>query len=170
MSTAVLNRKLCALLLSCALALVGCSAPPPSTDASSAQIWAGRLGLLVHDPLAAEKSVSVSFHLQGSAQQGLLQIFTPFGSQIAELQWQPGMATLHEGPRTTESTSLDALLERSLGTDLPIHALFGWLQGQYASAQGWSVNLQNYAAGKITAERLHPAPAVTLRIVLQQPE
>ncbi|HEY4664115.1 MAG TPA: lipoprotein insertase outer membrane protein LolB [Comamonas sp.] len=128
------------------------------------------MGLQVHDPLAQEQSFSASFQLQGSPEQGSLDIFNPLGSQIAKLQWQPGTAWLQQGDRLTQSESLQELLRQSLGTALPVQALFSWLRGQEAVAQGWQVDLSRHAQGRITAQRTSPLPQATLRLVLQQPE
>lgn len=154
-----------------ALALSGCSAPPALQSLQGqGQAWSGRMGLQVHDPLAQEQSFSASFHLQGSPEQGSLDIFNPLGSQIAKLQWQPGSALLQQGNQLTPSDSLQELLRLSLGTALPVQALFSWLKGQAASAEGWQVDLSRHSEGRITAQRLSPPPQATLRVVLQQPE
>lgn len=128
------------------------------------------MGLQVHDPMAPEQSFSASFRLQGSPAQGSLDVFNPFGSQIAQLQWQPGVAWLRQGERTIQSDSLEDLLRQSLGTALPIEALFSWLQGHPASAPGWTADLSRHAQGRITAQRITPPPQATLRVVLQAPE
>lgn len=128
------------------------------------------MGLQINDPLAQEQSFSASFQLQGSSEQGSLDVFNPLGSQIAKLQWQRGTAWLQQGDRLTQSDSLQELLRQSLGTVLPVQALFSWLQGQEASAPGWQVDLSRHAQGRITAQRFQPLPQATLRVVLQQPE
>lgn len=125
------------------------------------------MGLQVHDPMAQEQSFSASFQLQGSPERGSLDVFNPLGSQIAKLQWQPGSAYLQQGERVTTSESLDALLQQSLGTALPVAALFSWLQGQNAAAPGWQVDLSRHSEGRITAQRTSPTPPATLRVVLQ---
>lgn len=126
------------------------------------------MGLQVHDASTQEQSFSASFHLQGSPEYGSLDVFNPFGSQIAKLQWQPDGATLQQGEHLTYSDSLQDLLRQSLGTALPVQALFSWLQGRDASAPGWRVDLSRHAEGRITAQRFTPLPQATLRVVLQQ--
>ena len=125
------------------------------------------MGLQVQDPQTQEQSFSASFVLQGTAEHGSLDVFNPFGSQIAKLHWQPTAAYLQQGEHTTASDSLDALLIESLGAALPVAALFSWLQGQAISVAGWEVDLSRHAQGRITAHRSHPLPATTLRVVLQ---
>lgn len=160
-----------AVAVSAAL-LTACSTPPPlhpSTDPQNLA-WSGRLGLQIHDPLSTEKTFSAAFHLQGTPEAGQLDIFNPLGSQVAQLQWQPGSALLIQGTQRTNSESLAALLRQSLGTELPIQALFSWLQGDPIQVTGWQVDLSRHAQGRITAQRISPPPQATLRVVLQQPE
>lgn len=167
--------------------LVGCAAPQagvsivpivptvPTVPAASATaeqtgLWQGRLGLQVFEADGSvTQSFSASFVLQGSAQQGLLEVFNPLGNQVARLQWQPQGAWLEQGQQRLESAHLADLVQRSLGADVPIHALFAWLQGQQAHAPGWQVDVSRHAQGRIQAQRLQPLPRVQLRLVLQVP-
>lgn len=165
-------RWCAAVLIGSAALLAGCTTPSrygPAV-AENSPLWAGRLGLQVHDTDAQEQSFSASFQLLGTPSAGQLDVFNPLGSQIAQLQWQPGSASLQQGSQLTHSDSLDALVQRSLGTALPIQALFAWLQGQDATVPGWSVDLSRHASGRVTAQRSMPLPQATLRIVLQQSE
>lgn len=147
--------------------LAGCHTPPPQSMVPSAQgLWSGRLGLQVDDPLAQAQSFSASFQLQGSAKQGSLDIFSPLGAQLAKLEWQAGAAQLRQGHQVTHSNSLQELLQLSLGTALPVEALFSWLEGQPADAPGWSVDLSRHANGRITAQRSDPLPQTLLRVIL----
>lgn len=156
----------------CAALLSACTTPPPlqAIPALEGHSWSGRLGLQVQDPSAQEQSFSASFHLQGAPEKGSLDVFNPLGSQIALLQWQPGSAWLQQGSHTTQSDSLQTLLQQSLGFALPLQALFSWLQGHNIPAEGWEADLSRYQDGRITARRIHPTPQATLRVVLQQPE
>ncbi|MBF6631740.1 MAG: outer membrane lipoprotein LolB [Comamonas sp.] len=160
-----------ATIIALGFILLGCSTPPPSklplTDIE--HLWSGRLGLQVHDPMAQEQSFSASFQLKGSTDQGSLDVFTPLGSQLAKLEWHIGAAQLQQGNRITRSESLQELLQLSLGTALPIQAMFEWLEGRPADASGWVANLSRYSDGRIAAQRTHPLPQATLRIVLDQP-
>lgn len=154
------------------LGLAGCSTAPAfrATPGFEDSAWSGRMGLQVHDPMAQEQSFSASFQLQGSAEQGSLDVFNPLGSQIAKLQWQRGSAWLQQGNQATHSDSLEDLLRQSLGTAIPVQALFSWLQGQPAPAEGWSVDLTRHTEGRITAQRNSPPPQATLRVVLERPQ
>ncbi len=148
--------------------LAGCNTAPyqSAQQSSAALLWSGRLSLQVDDPSAQAQSFSASFQLQGSAQQGSLDLYSPLGSQVARLEWQPGAAQLRQGNQVTDSASLPELLQRSLGTALPIEALFSWLQGTPAQAAGWNVDLSRHADGRISAQRTSPLPQALLRVVL----
>ena len=151
-----------------ACVLSGCSITPPVVPAGT-PAWTGRMGLQIHDASAAEQSFSAAFHLEGSAAQGRLDIYNPLGSQIARLHWQPGVAVLEQGDSRITSDALEDLLLRSLGSAIPVAAMFDWLQGVPSVSRGWQVDLSRHAQGRITAQRTQPTPEATLRIVLQQP-
>lgn len=168
------------VLLLLVLLLAGCSAPVISapartTDTAAHNIWNGRMGLLIDAPDNpaggyGEQSFSASFELQGTPQQGSLSLFSPLGAKVAQLEWQPGTAWLSQGEQIFESSSLQELVQRSLGTDVPVEALFQWLQGRATPVAGWHVNLSQYAQGRITAERHTPLPHAKLRLVLEHVE
>ena len=157
-----------------AVGLTGCAAPssniaPAWNSFAAHDHWSGRMGLqiLQADGHNSAQSFSASFELRGTPVQGQLDVFNPLGSQVAQLSWQPGMAWLRQGETVTPSDSLPSLVRRSLGTEVPIAAMFAWLQGQPAAADGWTVDLQQYPQGRITARRTHPEPQAQLRLVLQ---
>lgn len=118
-----------------------------------------------------QDSWSASFTLQGTPEQGQLDIFSPLGAQLALLQWSAAGALLRQGQgqQQASSASLTALIERSLGAALPIEAFFAWLQGQPHAAQGWQADLSQYSQGRIRAQRLQPLPQAQLKIILQTP-
>lgn len=114
------------------------------------------------------QSFSASFELRGSPESGSLQLFTPLGSSVALISWQPGNATLQQAQSQRNSASLEELVRDTLGTAIPIPALFAWLQGQHQEADGWSVDLSRYPDGHIAANRHTPAPAASLRLILDR--
>ena len=152
-----------AALLLCALGLIACATPrtPPSTA-----FWSGRLALQVQSEPA--RQWFANFELQGNADQGELLLLSPIGTSLAKLSWTPRAAQLEQGGRTLHGASLSQLSERLSGTALPVAALFDWLLGKPADAPGWQADLSGHAQGRLTAQRLQPSPAATLRIVLDQ--
>jgi outer membrane lipoprotein LolB len=111
---------------------------------------------------------SVSFELQGSAEQGQMVLLSPIGTSLARLSWTPQTAWLEQGQDKTESSSLQSLSQRLTGTDLPMTALFEWLAGKAADAPGWQVDLSAHSQGRLTARRSTPAPEAVLRILLDR--
>ncbi len=112
------------------------------------------------------QSFFAGFNLNGTAQSGELSLYSPLGSTIARMQWGPGLALLTWNGQQRHFGSIGALTREATGTELPIISLFAWLAGQESQAEGWSANLGQLGDGKLVAERTHPSPAVTMRLVL----
>jgi len=113
------------------------------------------------------QSLSAAFELQGNAQQGMLQLLTPLGSTAARVTWTATSATLESGGEARAFADLPALLLHLLGTEVPVSALFAWLNGQPVELDGWQVDLTQRTQGKIIARRLAPAPVAELRLILE---
>lgn len=159
--------------LACALAgtlwLASCAAPQPpapSVVAQPNQTWSGRLALQVQS--TPPQSLSAVFDLKGSPQAGELVLTTPLGSTLARMAWAPGTATLQSGNDTRQFDSVDALISQLTGTPVPVPALFEWLAGRPADADGWRADLSQYAQGRLQARRETPAPIADLRLVLER--
>lgn len=153
--------------------LSGCSTPARHADtAAPVELWSGRLALQLQDDAAVDnrspQSFSAAFELQGSPDTGSLQLFTPLGSSVALIRWQPEGAWLQQGQQERSSPSLEVLVRDALGTAIPIPALFAWIQGRDQAAEGWSVDLSRYVEGRIAAQRHHPTPRASLRLILDR--
>ena len=164
---AVLRAAFLWLLIPTLWALAGCAQLPalPPLQAGDSH-WSGRLALQIEDQ--ATQSFSASFELQGNPARGELVLLSPLGNVLARLHWEPGRAMLVSGHETQTSDSLDALLQQSTGTQLPIATLFNWLNGTAANAEGWQADLSRLDQGRLTAIRHTPAPRATLRIALDR--
>lgn len=147
----------------CLLWLVGCTQAAHRTAADEGT-WSGRIALQVEGQ--ASQSFSAMFELQGNAKDGGLVLLSPLGNRIAQLSWNSGHAQLLSGPDTRSSESLEALLQDVTGTQIPVAALFDWLNGIQTTAPDWQADLSSLADGRLVARRNHPAPPATLRIVL----
>ncbi|KQR50186.1 lipoprotein insertase outer membrane protein LolB [Acidovorax sp. Leaf160] len=156
--------------LACAsLCLLAACAQPPAPKASTDPAmgaWSGRLSLQVDD--AAAQSFSAGFELNGRPEQGQLTVLNPLGNVMATIDWSPGKAVLVEGGQRRESDSLDALVQETTGSALPVAALFGWLRGEAVQATGWQADLSRIDEGRLVAQRLAPPPQATLRVVLSR--
>ena len=145
-----------------ALVLSACAAPRPP-GAASEDAWSGRLALrLDSNP---PQSFSAGFDLRGSPQAGELQLNSPLGTTLASVRWSPQGAELRQGDRFEQRDSLDQLTTDFSGTALPVAALFGWLRGDSAAADGWTVDLSQQPQGRITARRTTPLPGAELRLL-----
>lgn len=135
-------------------------------------------------PSSEARVVTAAFDLQGSPQEGRLDMSTPLGTVLAQARWAPGTVALVTGRDETRFASLDDLTREVLGESIPVSALFDWLRGRpWAGAPstpvsapsapgfqqlGWVVNLAHFDEGLIAAERTQ-APAVTVRAKLDRP-
>lgn len=112
----------------------------------------------------AKQSFSAVFVLEGGPARGTLTLSTPLGTVLAALQWEPGRAALRASTGDRTADSLDALLADTLGSAIPVQALFAWLRGEAAMAAGWQADLSEIDRGRLSAVREQPLPRATLRI------
>ena len=161
---APLQRIACVFFLA---ALAACTQPPalPTQALADRASWSGRLALQIEDQAA--QSFSAAFELQGNAQQGELILLNPLGNTLAKIQWTPAHAQIRTGGQTSESTSLDDLLQKNLGTPIPVQAFFSWLRGEQTTAAGWQADLSTIEQGRLVATRYDPAPRATLRLAFE---
>ena len=157
-------------LLALAVLLSGCASvtrvAPPQEVAQAR--WQGRMAIKVFStPI---KAFAADFVLAGSPQQGELTLLTPFGTVLAQLQWSAGAARLEtaDGKKIVNSEGLDSLVLQTTGAALPIAALFAWLQGNHATADGWAVELENPASGHLVARQTVKEPHTELKILLER--
>lgn len=129
-------------------------------------VWTGRFALRVQsDP---PQSASAGFELEGEPAAGTLRILSPLGQTLATARWSEQGATLVRGQDTLHYTTLNALTEALTGTALPVVALFAWLRGKADAADGWTVDLSAHRERRLVAQRHHPLPAATLRLVFEE--
>lgn len=148
--------------------IAGCAHQTGARGANNAEsrVWSGRIGLQIQsEPVQA---FFAGFELKGQAERGELTLTNPLGSVLGVLRWSPGEAMLQTGGDTKRFESVDALLLQTTGAAVPVTALFDWLEGKNTSLNGWTADLSQQAAGRITAKRMLPAPQADLRLVLDQ--
>lgn len=184
----------CAALPFAILIIAGCAHPirgngqfdpqagqKPTASARSAPVpvpvplpavYRGRLALTV-DANAAQaaesaraQSFSAAFELSGNPQTGELALFTPLGGTIAVLNWAPAVARLRANNEVRDFDSLSALLKHATGAEIPVAALFSWLAGDKVPAEGWQLDLSQFASGRLFAKRSFPLPPLELRVIL----
>lgn len=137
---------------------------------STSSLWRGRLAVRVEadESNRLGRSLTAGFELTGNAVEGGLTLYTPIGGTAAVLAWSKIDASLISQSERRHFPSLKALIEQAVGTDIPVEALFAWLAGIHASADGWTVDLTDHPNGRITANRTDPGPAAELRVVLEK--
>lgn len=161
-----------ATLLATTFFIAGCSTPTRATDSNHPETppWHGRLAVRVEadSPHNSDQSFSAEFELNGSALTGELTLYTPLGNTAAALSWSPQTAILRANGDVRYFDSLDNLIKQTVGTEIPVEALFAWLSGDNLIAAGWHADLSQHASGKITARRTEPRPQAELRLVLDK--
>ena len=160
------TRATLAAALFVSLLITGCALPPKKFGAypQEASTWRGRLAVRVET--AEPQSFSAAFELTGSAAAGEMTLFNPLGGTAAVLAWDAQTAIMRVNGDVQHHPSLDALISRAIGTEIPVDALFSWLAGELAPADGWNPDLSQRARGRITAKRTSPAPPLELRLGL----
>jgi outer membrane lipoprotein LolB len=150
---------------------------PPPTNPENSQVVsvqatpiplafkAGRFALqIVSQP---PQSFITSFDLTGGMPEGTLNIYNPFGMQMARVEWTAQSARLLQGNQVRESSSLERLVLELTGAQLPTAALVDWLSGKPTPAEGWNVDVSEWHLRRLVLERVQPAPRTVLRIAFE---
>ena len=149
-----------------ALLLAACASPPPATQyVHASDLWQGRLSVQV--ATEPTQRISADFFLEGSPQAGSLTLDSALGTRMARMQWDATSATLESGDQKRSFDSVDAMTTHSLGSALPLQAIFAWLHGQPETAPGWELQTLDRLQGRIRARSVQHAPATQLDIVLE---
>ena len=163
-------RRLLALvsaLLCAAVLMAGCATPPkPGTmNGSEAWPWRGRMSVRIESQPV--QSFTAGFELSGNAGAGALTLYTPLGTTAAAMAWSPQLSLLRVNSQTQQFSSLEALMQQTLGTALPVEGLFAWLAGEPMTVPGWQVDLSQRGQGRISARRQLPLPEAELRLAME---
>lgn len=126
----------------------GCASPPSAGPDAGPGHWTGRFALVLTEPGIEQRQEEAQgrFALDVHGTHSRLEVFSPFGQTLAQLDDQPGQARLATSDgRILEAASPDVLLEQTLGWHLPVAALPAWLEareGQAPAARpGWQVRI-----------------------------
>lgn len=136
----------------------------PPTGSRPASAWTGRLSLKVDSE--PPQAVAASFELRGHAGDGSLQLTSPLGVSIARMSWSAQAASLESEGRTQTFGSVRAMTRQLTGTDLPLEALFDWLEGRAGRFGEWLIEQDERTAGRLRLRRKQPAPEVELRLIV----
>lgn len=167
-------RSLAAIGVYVAILLIaGCSVYKRAEPEKLSEIvsWQGRLSVQTDaDESRGQtqaQAFGAAFELRGDAESGELLLLTPLGNTAAAIRWTPNGAELQAQGGRREFGNLQQLIWQTLGTDIPVSALFLWLRGQEVEVDGWQVDLTQFGQGKIVASRHQPPPAARLRLILE---
>jgi outer membrane lipoprotein LolB len=174
-----------------ALLLQACASHPPPLPG---HVYAGRLAVRTDAaPDLPARSTSGQFELSGNASSGQLILTSPLGTTVARARWSdpvgtqgtPSRIELEADGATTRYATLEEMMQRAIGDQLPLPAMFDWLSGRpwpdapvQRSADGgsfeqlgWHVDVSQLAGNRlIDARRPLPAPALHVRVKLDAPE
>lgn len=108
-----------------------------------------------------------------------IQLFTPFGSQLAQITVEGGRATLTRGKESESAASIADLLASVLGVRVDTTAIARWVQGVglddtgATEDQGFRITATEFTtrngtavASRVVATRGHGEAALTLRILV----
>lgn len=166
-----------------AATLAACITPPaaPLTELKAA-VHRGRFAVTYEAQGEARREQGGfewrSFGAKSDAPMQLL-LLSPLGSTLAALQFDPAArseqrASLSTPQGTTYAPSLPELMQQTVGWELPLQALAGWLEAQTppqpADTLGWTLGaLTRYDTG---APRLlnarHEAKNISLRLAFEE--
>ena len=150
--------------------LAACANPAPNRSieqAASTKQWQGRIIVTVQSE--PPRNMNAGFSLEGNVRQGELNLFSPLGTTLATLQWTPYTTQWVQGSQQRRYDSMAHLTEETTGAELPMDAVFDWLEGNATVSPGWQTDLSAIAQGTLVATRVSPEPRVVLRIKLDTP-
>ena len=174
-----------------ALLLQACATHPPPLPG---HVYSGRLAVRTDAaPGLPSRAVSGQFELSGNASSGQLILTSPIGTTVARARWSdprgsqgvPSRIELEADGATTHYATLEDMMQRAIGDQLPLAAMFDWLAGhpwpaapvQHGAADGsfdqlgWHVDLSQFAGNQlIAAQRPQPAPTLHVRVKLDAAE
>ena len=174
-----------------ALLVQACATHPPPLPG---HVYSGRLAVRTDAaPNWPARSVTGQFELSGNASSGQLILTSPIGTTVARARWSdpvgsqgaPSKIELEADGTTTHYTTLEEMMQRAIGDQLPLPAMFDWLSGRpWPDAPvergttgptfdqlGWHVDLSQLADNRlIDAQRALPVPTLHVRVKLDAAE
>lgn len=179
----------CAVLLW----LAACATPQHIGGVQTGKVFerVGRFAVSAESPGEPQQAAQGGFAWQDAGNVLRVDLATPMGATLARVVVEPGQARLTpaEGDEVFAATA-DELLERALGTPVPVAQLRYWLRGQLGAGateavqrdeqgrplrfrqQGWSVALSRYdeqGPQLLRLERQDAGRQLNVRLVVDAP-
>lgn len=117
--------------------LAGCATPARIDTAAPDSVFqrTGRFAVSVQYDSGRQEAVQGGFAWLDTGRLLTLDLANPLGTTLARVQVGPGSATLTRSNGEQESApSADALVEKVLGSPIPVAGLRYWLRGQTGQA------------------------------------
>lgn len=141
-----------ALLGAGLLALLGACATPQKIGGSEQGTFerTGRFALTVNHAGGGQEAVQGGFAWHDTGRVLTLDLANPLGSTLARVTVEPGRATLlRSNGEREQAPDPDALVEKVLGSPMPVSGLRHWLQGR--AAPGGVASAQKDGAGRLAS-------------------
>jgi outer membrane lipoprotein LolB len=122
--------------------LAGCATPARIDTAAPDSVFqrTGRFAVSVQYDSGRQEAVQGGFAWLDTGRLLTLDLANPLGTTLARVQVGPGSATLTRSNGEQESApSADALVEKVLGSPIPVAGLRYWLRGQTGQASASDV-------------------------------
>lgn len=131
--------------------LAGCAAPARiGPDTGTAFQRTGRFAVTVKEFSGKQDAVQGGFAWMDTGQVLTLDLSNPLGSTLARVTVDNGLATLtHSNGSQEYAPHADALVEKVLGSPVPVAGLRAWLRGQ--AGQGKVDNVRKDEEGRLTS-------------------
>ncbi|MEN9451071.1 MAG: hypothetical protein RLZZ369_130 [Pseudomonadota bacterium] len=172
--------------------LTGCQTAPrpmiplPPVDQAAAQQWQGHFSIKLGPwGTQAAEGQSFTFYLQSTPKTGQLDLMTPLGTQLAQVNWSPQGTRIESSEGTQQFASLTEMSQQLLGEDVPLQALPHWLQGMPSpdlpparisadhlgfEQAGWTIDAHGLPNGKLQATRAQTSAQrlITIKVRLER--
>jgi outer membrane lipoprotein LolB len=166
---------LCLVAFSVINLISACSSQRPllsrtstNQNLASQSSWNGKINLTLDSE--PKQFFAAEFDLEGDAQSGDMQFYSPLGTTLAAAKWETGVAQLIvPGKDPFQFDCLNALNQKLLGTELPVNMIFEWANGATPiPPKGWSVTRSSQEAqgkpAELEAQRDFPLPSAHLSL------
>lgn len=160
--------------------------PLPPIDQAATQQWQGHFSIKLGPwETQAAEGQSFTFYLQSTSKTGQLDLMTPLGTQLAQVNWSPQGTRIDSSEGTQQFASLKDMSEQLLGEDVPLQALPHWLQGMPSpdlpaatvsadhtgfDQAGWTIDAHGLPNGKLQATRSQTSNLrlITIKVRLER--